>query len=103
MKIKARLAFLAGGAIVAGYGLILWHSGVVVHQSAWLRGTHYSAGTVAAGVFMSCWRFCRRPLGWIVGRPERKTRNITTMRRITKGITDQNSYSSERTLICPGA
>jgi hypothetical protein len=57
MRIKVRLSLIVAGGIIATYGLLLLHRGVVVYQNTWVRGTNYSAGTVAAGVFIGLLAF----------------------------------------------
>jgi hypothetical protein len=62
--IVIRLSILAAGAITIVYGLLLMHHGIFVYQNAWFRGTNYSAGTVAAGVFLSLLAFLP-PTAWV--------------------------------------
>jgi hypothetical protein len=62
--IAIRLSILAAGVITVVYGLQLMHRGVFVYQNRWFRGTNYSAGAVAAGVFLSLLAFLP-PTAWV--------------------------------------
>jgi hypothetical protein len=62
--IVIRLSILAVGAMTIVYGLLLMHQGIFVYQNAWFRGTNYSAGTVAAGVFL-CLLVFLPPTAWV--------------------------------------
>jgi hypothetical protein len=55
---------IATGALTVRHGLQLMHSGVFVEQNTWFRGTNYSAGTLAAGVFLGLLAFLP-PASWI--------------------------------------
>jgi hypothetical protein len=71
--IAIRLSILAAGAITVVYGLLLMHRGVFVYQNAWFRGTNYSAGTVAAGIFLGLLAFLP-PTSWVERWMARKKR-----------------------------
>jgi hypothetical protein len=62
--IVGRLSLLAVGAVTVVYGLQLMHRGIFVYQNTWFRGTNYSAGTVAAGVFLGLLAFLP-PASWV--------------------------------------
>jgi hypothetical protein len=49
---------------MAAHGLQLMHRGVFVYQNASFRATNYSAGTVAAGVFVGLLAFLP-PAAWV--------------------------------------
>ncbi|MGA1989230.1 MAG: hypothetical protein ABSG72_23360 [Candidatus Sulfotelmatobacter sp.] len=63
-SIGVRLSLLAAGGAMVAYGLQLMHRGVLVYQNTWFRGTNYSAGTVAAGVFVGLLAFLP-PTSWV--------------------------------------
>jgi hypothetical protein len=59
-----RLSLLALGAILVTYGIQMLHRGIFVYQNAWYRGTVYSAGIVATGVFVGLLAFLP-PATWV--------------------------------------
>jgi hypothetical protein len=59
-----RLSLIATGALVVEYGLQMMHKGVFAYQNSWFRGTNYSAGTVATGVFIGLLALLP-PTSWI--------------------------------------
>jgi hypothetical protein len=64
MKWIVRLSLLAAGVLLAMYGLQMMDRGIIAYQNAWFRGTNYSAGTVAAGIFVGLLAFLP-PATWV--------------------------------------
>ena len=80
MRWIVRFSLLAVGAIIVVYGLQLMHRGIFAYQNTWFRGTNYSAGTVAAGVFLGLLAFLP-PAAWVnrwIARKRPKQRDHST-------------------------
>jgi hypothetical protein len=63
-NVVVRLSLVATGALIVECGLQMMHKGVFAYQNSWFRGTNYSAGTVAAGVFIGLLAFLP-PTSWV--------------------------------------
>jgi len=74
-RIIGRLSLLVVGAITVAYGLQLMQHGIFVYQNTWWRGTNYSAGTVALGVFLGLLAFLP-PAAWVGRWMTRKKKNL---------------------------
>lgn len=64
MRWVVRLALFATGCVLVAYGLEASRRGIFVYQNTWFRGTHYSSGTVAIGIFVALLAFLP-PTRWV--------------------------------------
>ncbi|MGA8437077.1 MAG: hypothetical protein WB762_22385 [Candidatus Sulfotelmatobacter sp.] len=85
--IIGRLSLLTVGGITVVYGLQLVHRGIFVYQNTWFRGTNYSAGTVAAGVFLGLLAFLppTASVDRCIGRKKPKQRDRSTCHQRHQG------------------